>query len=312
MALCKIVGILLHLAVEGAGCAMDGKSEIELVGVRNHFNYPESLPGVVDHGEDVFWLAVVISGMRRGVFSLPGGRPFYTAASGSGAVMLLMPPGATSDAAFVARETEAYSFFFKCPSLRYDAGRGRMFLTLADGRLQRMHLAVRLGEHEVVTIRPIMERAVRNFWNSDDAGCAARAQLFFHAVFAQFFDLPFAREEYDVVPEKKLEKLIEREGHKMKLREMARETKHSLRWTRERFRREFGVNPSDFKKAQTLHLAKYYITRTKLPFKKIADRLGFSSANYLAYYVRRHLGRTPRELRAAEAAGKVANCRAKV
>lgn len=284
---------------------MDGKGEIELVEAKNHFANPGSFPMGADRGADVFWLAVVVTGMLRGVFRMPGGQPVHTVAPGQprGAFMLLLPPGSAADVDFDAERTEAYSFFFRCPSLLYDGARRRMLLALAGGHVQRMRLEVGLGEHEVVVLRPLFEHAVHDYWNRDAPGCAVRMQLHFHGIVAHLFDIPYAREEYDVLPEKKLEKLIERAGHKVKLAELARDTNHSLRWTRERFRREFGVTPSDFKRRQTLHLASYYITRTKLPFRKIAERLGFSSANYLTYYVRRNLGETPGRLR-AEAIGK--------
>ena len=88
-------------------------------------------------------------------------------------------------------------------------------------------------------------------------------------------------------------------GHRVKLGEMARELHHSPSWLRTRFEESIGVSPRTAKQAQTLHLAKYYIQQTKLPFRQIALRLGMSSASYFSYYVRHHLGKTPRQLRAA-------------
>ncbi len=88
-------------------------------------------------------------------------------------------------------------------------------------------------------------------------------------------------------------------GHRVKLGEMARELNHSPSWLRTRFKEATGATPRTVKQAQTLHLAKYYIRQTKLPFRQIALRLGMSSASYFSYYVRHHLGKTPRQLRAA-------------
>ncbi|MBQ6925204.1 MAG: helix-turn-helix transcriptional regulator, partial [Kiritimatiellae bacterium] len=125
------------------------------------------------------------------------------------------------------------------------------------------------------------------------------AQLLFQALFSTFFALKgvFATHEGDATEQ--LEKLIEMKGHRVKLGEMARELHHSPSWLRARFRVERGSTPGKAKQAQTLHLAQYYIQQTKLPFRQIALRLGMSSASYFSYYVRRHLGKTPRQLRAA-------------
>lgn len=272
---------------------------MELIGVHNHYWLKPPIPTGAEGGDDVFWLMCVVSGMKEGAFRLPDGKAVFAAKPGKicGSAMILLPPGSRADASFKKNETEAFSYFFRCSGLEYDAARARTLLHLPNGNLQRMQTVKPLGSHEVVTMRTLFENVVTTFWKGSEAGAMVRAQLLFHGLFAQMFAIPFAREEYEYTVEKKLEKMIERDGHSVKLHQMAAETGHSLRWVRERFRREYGVNPSEIKAHQTLHLARWYIEKTKLPFKRVAERLGFSSPNYFTHFVRHHLGAPPRILR---------------
>ena len=242
--------------------------EIELLQVHNHFKLRPPIPKRMEGGPGVFWLECVVSGMKEGAFHLPDGREIFAAKAGRqrSSAMLLLPSGSWSDAAFAAGETEAFSYIFKCSGLDYDASHSRILLRLPGGRLQRMHMLKTLGAHEVVTMRTLFENVVTTFWKNDDMGAMTKAQLLFHGLFAHMFAIPFARERYEYTAEDKLEKMIEREGHQVKLHQMAVEAGHSLRWMRERFRRAYGVNPGEAKTRQTLHLARYYIEKTKLPF----------------------------------------------
>ena len=65
------------------------------------------------------------------------------------------------------------------------------------------------------------------------------------------------------------------------------------------FKRTYGRSPQQFKTEQSLHLAQYYILKTKMSFKMIALRLGFGSASYFTQFIRRETGKTPRDIRAS-------------
>ena len=65
------------------------------------------------------------------------------------------------------------------------------------------------------------------------------------------------------------------------------------------FKKSHGRSPQQFKTEQSLHLAQYYILKTKMSFKMIALRLGFGSASYFTQFIRRETGKTPRDIRAS-------------
>ena len=56
---------------------------------------------------------------------------------------------------------------------------------------------------------------------------------------------------------------------------------------------------AQIKTKQSLHLAQYYMLKTKMSFKTIALRLGFGSASYFTQFIRRETGKTPRDIRAS-------------
>ena len=275
--------------------------EIELLKVHNHYHLNPPVPERNDSGGVTFWLLCLVSGMKSGAFLTPDGNAAYSVQPGGPcqAALVLLPPGSRAEARFAAIETEAFSYFFRCTELVWDATRSQTFLRLPNGSRQQMYTVRTLGAYEVVTMRPVFEKVITSFWAGNDDGAMIRAQLLFNGLFAHMFAIPFAREEYEYMPEQKLEKAIEREGHRVKLREMAAETGHSLRWVRERFRREYGTTPGVAKAHQTCHLARWFIENTEIPFKIIAERLGMSSANYFSHFVRRHFCTTPREMRKA-------------
>ena len=273
--------------------------EIHLLEAHMNFHIPP-FPTPFTPPAGAFGVVYVASGLLSGSLHLPQGFTVYRAPGRIGeGVMLLVPPGATFVSAFDEGCMEAYQFLFSCEAIGLDPTGLRYVLALPEGGLLRLNLVHRLSAHEIVLFRPVTEWICKHYYARTIPGAHLRAQLLFQALFSTFFALKgvFATHEGDATEQ--LEKLIEMKGHRVKLGEMARELHHSPSWLRTRFEESIGVSPRTAKQAQTLHLAKYYIQQTKLPFGQIALRLGMSSASYFSYYVRRHLGKTPRQLRAA-------------
>ena len=278
---------------------MAATPEITFLEAHMHFKIPP-FPTPFTPPAGTFGVVYVASGLLSGSLHLPQGFTAYRAPGRIGeGVMLLVPPGAVFDAVFNEESMEAYRFLFSSDAIGLDSSGMRYVLALPEGGLLRLNLVHRLSAHEIVLFRPVTEWICKHYYARTVPGAHLRAQLLFQALFSTFFAIKgvFATHEGDA-PEQ-LEKLIEMKGHRVKLGEMARELNHSPSWLRTRFKEATGATPRTVKQAQTLHLAKYYIRQTKLPFRQIALRLGMSSASYFSYYVRRHLGKTPRQLRAA-------------
>ena len=275
--------------------------EITFLNAYMHFHRP-SFPTPFTPPAGTFGVVYVASGLLSGVLHLPQGLTAYRAPGRIGeGVMLLVPPGAVFDAVFNDAHMEAYRFLFSCDVIELDSSGMRYVLALPDGGSLRLDLVHRLSAHEVVIFRPVTEWICKHYYAKTVPGAHLRAQFLFQALFSTFFAIKgvFATHEGDAAQQ--LEKLIEMEGHRVKFGEMARELHHSPSWLRARFKEAQGTTPLAAREAQTLHLAQYYIRQTKLPFRQIALRLGMSSASYFSYYVRRHLGASPRQLRRAAA-----------
>ncbi len=276
------------------------KPEFKLIEAHMNFHVP-AFPELLAPEEGKFVLVYVASGLLHGVLHLPQGVTVYRASGRTNeSVMLLIPPGATFTSSFDSARMEAYHFLFSCDAIALDLNRMRYGLTLPDGNIQRLELVHRLTAHEVVLLRPMTEWICKYFYAHDNPGAQFKSLLFFQALFSVFFAIPgaYATHENDE-PAVRLQKLIEIEGHDVGIGAMFHELGHSPGWLRARYRERYKENPSVQRREQTLHLAKYYIRRTELPFNEIAKRLGMSSATYFSYYIHHYLGKTPREIRAA-------------
>ena len=249
---------------------MENLPEIELLGSRQwHRETPSGT--FFAPGNATYQLLFIASGLRRGRLHLPDGRnPYRVPPQGAEGLLLLVPPGADFTGVFAAEETEARVFSFRCPTLRPDEIRPRCLFTGPEGTVQAVDLAYRLSAYEVTILRPLSEE----LWMLSGPGLM------------------------------NLEKLIETSPRGTTLEEMARALGHSTNWLRRHFESQLGRTPSSYRTSQTLHLARYYILRTQMPFKEICRRLGISSPSVFSRFIRQQTGKSPRALRAAAGQAK--------
>ena len=64
------------------------------------------------------------------------------------------------------------------------------------------------------------------------------------------------------------------------------------------FRTELGITVVGYIRARRLERATYLLTQTTMPMRQVAREVGFGDARYLARLAKRHLGTSPRGVRA--------------
>ena len=256
---------------------------------------PESAPG-----EGSFVLLAVLSGMVRGKMRLADGRiPFKTSKGGSECVILLVPPGGVLQAEFAFGETEAFAFEFACPSLSPQPSRMRLELKCGNGDAMSLFFAAPLSNYDATILRPSAWRAYKDLGVPGTAGRRLRGVIHLMALLSQLLVVP-RNMEYWGSPAVVLQKSIEANPRGSTVIGMSRKLGCSPATLRRKFgERTPGMSPSVYKLEQTLHMMRYYILETSLPFKTIARKIGFKSASHFTRYSVRYLGVTPRTIRSS-------------
>ena len=256
---------------------------------------PETAPG-----EGRFALLAVLSGMVRGEMRLADGRmPFKTSKGYDGCAILLVPPGGVFRSKFAAGETEAFVFEFACPSLAAQPSRMRLGLQCGAGMVMSLFFAATLSNYDAAILRPTAWRAYKDIVVPGTDGRRLRGVINFMALLSQLFVVP-RNMEYWGSPAVVLQKSIEANPRASTVIGMSRKLGCSANTLRRKFsERTPGMSPSDYKVEQTLHMMRYYILETTLPFKAVARQIGFKSASHFTRYSVRYLGATPRAIRAA-------------
>ena len=277
--------------------------EIELLDARRWYRSAPPETPFAPEGRD-FLLLFVASGLRRGHLHLPDGRnPYRVPPQGAEGLLLLVPPGAEFQGVFAAVETEARAFSFRCPALRADDIRPRLLIDGPDGAVQAVDLVTRLPAYDVAILRPLSEDLASLAGSDRPWGASLKACGILFAILTWLFVGAESAVGYQGSPGMSLEKLIEAGPRGTTLTEMARELGHSPNWLRRHFKNLIGCTPSNYKTRQTLHLARYYILRTRMPFKEICRRLGISSPSVFSRFIRQQTGKSPRALRAEGRSG---------
>lgn len=273
--------------------------EAELFPSAKAFGEYGTIPAELSPPEGRFTLLYVASGMKRGILRMADGRIAF-AASGrlyEGA-MVLVPHGAVFECGFAAGVAEAFAYELACPGLKLNRPRMRYAMRVGDGRAVAMGMSVALSTYDIAVLRPLTDRIFQASFSQKGGARHLQGCLFLQTLLGYFITVR-DRVGYFDDPANTLFKEIEAQPRAFKVREAAKRAGRTPGGLVKGFRKAYGKTPQHVKTAQSLHLAQYYIIRTKLPFKTIAARMGFSSASYFTQFVRRTTGRTPRALRAA-------------
>ena len=249
-------------------------------------------------GEGRFVLLAVLSGMVRGEMRLADGRiPFTTSKGGGRCAILLIPPGGILQSEFAVGESEAFAFEFACPSLLPQPSRMRLELKCGDGAALSLFFASTLSSYDAAILRPSVWRAYKDLVVHGTSGRRLRGVINVMALLSQLFAVP-RNMEYWGSPAVVLQKSMEANPRGSTVIGMSRKLGCSPGTLRRKFsERTPGMTPSDYKLEQTLHMMRYYILETALPFKAIARQIGFKSASHFTRYSVRYLGVTPSAIR---------------
>ena len=281
---------------------MDYPFDVELLSTQHKYRHDGAFSTALSPQEGRFLLVYVASGLTRGVLRLADGQIAFEASGGlyDGA-MVLVPHGAVFENEFDNISTEACVYEFACTSLRLNPARRLCYVMAAKGgRAVVFQMARRLSTYEVAVLRPISEDIAYVSPGSSGGAYWFRARLLLHALLAHLVQVPANKTGglFDN-PRNMLFKEIEAQPRAFTVQDAAKRTGQTPEGVVKGFKRTFGVSPQQFKTIQSAHLAQYYILKTKMSFKTIALRLGFSSASYFTQFIRRETGKTPRDIRAS-------------
>ena len=260
---------------------------------------PPELPPELAPGEGRFALVLVLSGLLRGELRLADGRVAFKASGRvDESVMLVVPPGGVFSSEFAVKATEAYVFEFACPALSLYQTRMRLGLKCGDGSRQALLLASPLSSYSAALTRPIAEHAHKELRWGDTAGKRLYSVFNFLALLSMLFVVPHDM-TYWGNPAVVFLKGVEANPRGETLKEVSRRLGCSPGTLRRKVKAsEHGKTPGNIKMDQTLHVMRYYILRTTLPFKTVARHVGFRSASQFTHYCVRHTSKTPRAIRA--------------
>lgn len=281
---------------------MESLPELEIVSAnatqRTHLG--EGIAPEMAPGEGRFALVLALSGMVRGELRLADGRvPFKATGRAGEGVVFIIPPGGVFRSAFETETTEAFVFEFTSPALSIQPSRMRLALKCGDGTIQSLFFAAMLSNYEAAILRPTAWRAYKDMHDPGTAGRRLCGVIHFLALLSQLFAIP-RNMEYWGNPAVVLQKSIEANPRGSTVRGLSAQLQCSTSTLRRRFNeRTPGMSPSDYKIEQTLHMMRYYIMKTTLPFKTVARLVGFKSASHFTRYSVRYLGRTPSAIRAS-------------
>ena len=276
--------------------------DVELFSSLKKFGNWRALPTEMSPAEGHFLLLYVASGMKRGVLRMADGQIAFEA-SGKlyESAMVLVPHGAVFENEFDDTATEAYVYDFACPSLRLNLARLRCYVMAAkSGRAVTFLMAQRLSTYDVAVLRPVADRIFYASFNPGDGAIWFRGCLFLQGLLAYLVQVPASKSEWFFEdPGNTLYKEIEAQPRAFKVKSVAKRMGQTPSAVVKDFKKSHGRSPQQFKTEQSLHLAQYYILKTKMSFKMIALRLGFGSASYFTQFIRRETGKTPRDIRAS-------------
>lgn len=258
-----------------------------------------ALPAEVSPPPGGIALLYFASGLKAAAMRLHGGRVFHRVADATiEGHVFLVPHGATLDIAVAEDEIEALLVEFRCPQLRFLKSNARFALDCPDGSRQSVRSFARLSTYEVALLRPMAEASWKHLPHPAGGGRHLFGMLNFQAILARLFVIP-QNMKYWGRPGVVLEKTIEVSPVATRVKDIARRIRLTPDGLRKSFKALTGNTPRAYMEAQTLHLARYWILDTALPFKTVAERMGFNSASYFTRYIARRTGRTPRQIRAA-------------
>ena len=281
---------------------MDYPFDIELLSAQHKFRHAGAFPTALSPQEGRFLLIYVASGLMRGVLRMADGQIVFEASGGlyDGA-MVMVPHGAVFENTFADYATEAFVYEFACPTLRLNPARQRCYVMAAKGgRAVVFQMARRLSTYEVAVLRPMTEHVAFALRSPSGGAYLFRARLLLQGLLAYLVQVPAGTTGgFFDDPRNMLFKEIEAQPRAFKVQNAAKRIGQTPAGVVKGFKRTFGVSPQQFKTIQSAHLTQYYILKTKMSFKAIAQRLGFSSASYFTQFVRRQTGKTPRDIRAS-------------
>ncbi len=271
---------------------------LTLLPPENHYYFRKAFPARYESGT-AFALCVIFSGVFNVSLRLPGGgEPVHMPLASTQGALVLLPPGASIASKCREAQVEAAIICFQNEDLSFDPVTRTSVLELPPAR-QRIETMKKLTAREIVEIRPIIEET--HSYNSQSLTYGAR---FIAAADTLYILTRLFRSKDRLLiagktqsPARELQTYLNANPENARLDDIARKMRLSTRKLRYQFKRDMGITPKKHQLRELVHIARDYIVSTRLPFAQIAETLGFASPSYFAYFIKRHTGKTPTQLR---------------
>ena len=188
-------------------------------------------------------------------------------------------------------DRENYVIILVWESLRYDCDRAEFFLIYGDRELKIPEM-IELSAPEAAFLRGRFE-AIMEKYNSAIPCNQLVAEIMTHELFLRFLQKPMERD--DVV--ELFRKLLDEDDHYEKsILRHCRDLGENRDLLRQRFIDRYKLTPREYRIRKRLVRILHLFTYSDLSLKEIAADVGMKNVTHLNALIRKHYGKTPRQL----------------
>jgi len=241
------------------------------------------------------WIVLAVSGLVRREEYDPLGRPrtdFDAAAvnRAGGSYLSVCTPGFVQDFEY-GTDRENYVTILDWDGLRFDCDRETFVLDYDDVELE-IPEHILLTPAETAFYRDRFEEIMEK-WNSAIPGNMLTAEIMTQELFLRFIRAP--GEGDDIV--EAFRKTLDNDTHWEKsILRHCRELGINRDVLRARFAERYKLSPSEYRINRRLKRILYLFTYSDLSLKEIAGEVGMKNVTHLNALIRKHFGKTPRQL----------------
>lgn len=239
------------------------------------------------------WIALSMRGQIRRTEYDPAGRLVYTFDADRGPFipyLSICVPGFVLDFEY-GEDRENYVTILDWDALRYDCGRAEFFLNYGDVELKIPEM-IELSAPEAAFLRGRFEEIMEKY-NSAIPCNQLAAEIMTHELFLRFLQKPMERDDAVEL----FRQLLDEDDHYEKsILRICRDLGENRDLLRQRFIDRYKLTPREYRIRKRLVRILHLFTYSDLSLKEIAADVGMKNVTHLNALIRKHYGKTPREL----------------
>jgi len=254
------------------------------------YRHAQKARQIVEHP----WIALSLRGQIRRIEYDPAGRlleNFDVERESFVPYLSVCVPGFVLDFEY-GKDRENYVIILDWDGLRYDCGHAE-FLLNYDGVELKIPGNIALAPPEAAFLRRRFEE-IMELYNSAIPGNQLAAEIMTHELFLRFLRKPV--EERDDAVELFRKRLDNDEHYEKSILRHCRELGENRDLLRQRFAERYKMTPREYRIRKRLVRILYLFTYSDLSLKEIADDVGMKNVTHLNALIRKHYGKTPRQL----------------